>query len=305
MAAALAEGDSLTLYPDGSMATPIDVRRLRKKLGWSQEFLARQLGVSPGTVSKWETGKHQPSPAVYARLRELRRRANGTGKPQSIVLIAATRAKTETTNVQRIGGTSYKTKVFQAGQDSSATCPQPPGDHAEPPGKVQLGSREPPASPATPLGEIPIPHRADHSDPPKPKSNRRLIRILARVAIPILILILLPWLIIGAASAATGSRAALTPDLPQALSRMLPNLGAFVEGVLTDFTDIGQAYVERDYNARPGAGPDESLEKLLGAVSDLNQELGAPPDDQGIFNKTISFFRQVRQEAWSRATAPH
>ncbi len=36
--------------------TPLALQRLRKRLGWSQEWLAEALGVFPTTVSKWECG---------------------------------------------------------------------------------------------------------------------------------------------------------------------------------------------------------------------------------------------------------
>lgn len=36
------------------------VREAREKHGWSQGELARQLGVTPGCVSLWESGKREP-----------------------------------------------------------------------------------------------------------------------------------------------------------------------------------------------------------------------------------------------------
>lgn len=38
------------------------IRELRKRLGISQEQLARQLGVSFQTVNRWENGRANPSP---------------------------------------------------------------------------------------------------------------------------------------------------------------------------------------------------------------------------------------------------
>ncbi len=55
------------------MAT--DVRLMRRKLGWSQERLARELGVSFSTISRWERGHGQPSPMAERLLRELTRQA--------------------------------------------------------------------------------------------------------------------------------------------------------------------------------------------------------------------------------------
>ena len=39
----------------------MDVKALRLKLGFTQEQLAQQLGVSWGTVARWEAGRSKPS----------------------------------------------------------------------------------------------------------------------------------------------------------------------------------------------------------------------------------------------------
>jgi DNA-binding transcriptional regulator YiaG len=39
---------------------PALVKRVRKRLGLSQEDLARELGVSFSTVNRWENGKTHP-----------------------------------------------------------------------------------------------------------------------------------------------------------------------------------------------------------------------------------------------------
>jgi len=39
----------------------VDVKALRLKLGFTQEQLAQQLGVSWGTVARWEAGRSKPS----------------------------------------------------------------------------------------------------------------------------------------------------------------------------------------------------------------------------------------------------
>ena len=38
-----------------------NIKMSRQLLGISQEFLAKQIGVDPGTVARWETGKGAPS----------------------------------------------------------------------------------------------------------------------------------------------------------------------------------------------------------------------------------------------------
>ena len=37
------------------------LKALRRQRGWSQEDLARELGVSFSTVNRWENGKARPS----------------------------------------------------------------------------------------------------------------------------------------------------------------------------------------------------------------------------------------------------
>ena len=37
------------------------LKALRQQYGWSQEDLARKLGVSFSTVNRWENGKAKPS----------------------------------------------------------------------------------------------------------------------------------------------------------------------------------------------------------------------------------------------------
>lgn len=43
--------------------TAAEIRAAREALGWSQERLARALGVSLSTVWRWERGK-MPAPAM-------------------------------------------------------------------------------------------------------------------------------------------------------------------------------------------------------------------------------------------------
>ena len=38
-----------------------ELKKLRQQQGWSQEDLARNLGVSFATVNRWENGKTKPS----------------------------------------------------------------------------------------------------------------------------------------------------------------------------------------------------------------------------------------------------
>lgn len=52
------------------------IRRIRDATGLTQEQLARELGVTFGTVNGWENGKHRPSPLAA---REIVRTATTSG----------------------------------------------------------------------------------------------------------------------------------------------------------------------------------------------------------------------------------
>ena len=47
------------------------LKHLRKNNGWSQEDLARNLGVSLNTVQRWEMGKNKPSKLAIEKIRPL------------------------------------------------------------------------------------------------------------------------------------------------------------------------------------------------------------------------------------------
>ncbi len=50
---------------------PEAVKYIRKRLQWSQERLARELGLSYSTISRWERGLCTPSPVAQRLLGEL------------------------------------------------------------------------------------------------------------------------------------------------------------------------------------------------------------------------------------------
>ena len=47
------------------------ISQCRKLKGWTQEQLARNIGVSLNTVQRWESGKTRPSPLAMEKLQEL------------------------------------------------------------------------------------------------------------------------------------------------------------------------------------------------------------------------------------------
>ena len=54
--------------------SPQEVKLLRGRLGMNQEDMARALGVTVFTVSRWETGRRQPSPLAVRALKDLKGR---------------------------------------------------------------------------------------------------------------------------------------------------------------------------------------------------------------------------------------
>jgi len=51
----------------------INIKRLRKKLGLSQDAFAARLGVAPYTVRRWESGKAKPSRMARRLIEEIKR----------------------------------------------------------------------------------------------------------------------------------------------------------------------------------------------------------------------------------------
>lgn len=59
----------------GPRRNPLGVLELRKRLSMTQEQLARELGVTVGTVNRWENGRFRPSPLALRGLERLAERA--------------------------------------------------------------------------------------------------------------------------------------------------------------------------------------------------------------------------------------
>lgn len=53
------------------------LKALRRQHGWSQEDLARELGVSFSTVNRWENGKTKPSRLAQKGILALTAQAEG------------------------------------------------------------------------------------------------------------------------------------------------------------------------------------------------------------------------------------
>lgn len=47
------------------------VRKLRERLGLTQEKFAAKLGVTFPTINRWENGKAKPSPLALQQVKEL------------------------------------------------------------------------------------------------------------------------------------------------------------------------------------------------------------------------------------------
>lgn len=89
-------GKSGRQLKQAASSTLIDeVRDLRGKCGFSQEDLARLIGASWATVSRWERGIARPAADTEAKLKrlvELDRRIDGAIAPQEFVHFLTTPA---------------------------------------------------------------------------------------------------------------------------------------------------------------------------------------------------------------------
>jgi DNA-binding transcriptional regulator YiaG len=59
------------------------VRELRQQIGLTQDALAREIGVTSGTVARWERGASKPTPIAIKALEVLARRAAREGKEKA------------------------------------------------------------------------------------------------------------------------------------------------------------------------------------------------------------------------------
>ena len=59
------------------MWTPEKIRALRERHGMTQQSLAQSLGVSLTAISRWENGKHSPSPMACKSLDGLAAKSKG------------------------------------------------------------------------------------------------------------------------------------------------------------------------------------------------------------------------------------
>lgn len=58
------------------------VRHLRRRLGLTQEELAHSLGITVGTVNRWENGRFRPSKLARATILEFARRNGLSGQEE-------------------------------------------------------------------------------------------------------------------------------------------------------------------------------------------------------------------------------
>ena len=61
---------------------PFMCRRARLIRGVTQEKFAEEMGVDPGTVSRWESGKLTPTPKAFTRIRLICRKADPCYSPE-------------------------------------------------------------------------------------------------------------------------------------------------------------------------------------------------------------------------------
>lgn len=94
------------------------VALIREQYGFTQEALARYLGVTFSTVNAWEAGRSRPQPRHRARLQQLAHPENDTGHALNILISDIV--------------TRRRTTTIRALTDASAALNQPIVIHEEP-----------------------------------------------------------------------------------------------------------------------------------------------------------------------------
>jgi putative transcriptional regulator len=56
------------------------IKEIRKELGWTQEEMANQIGVSLSAVQRWEQNNNRPSPLALKSLENVIKQAKRKGK---------------------------------------------------------------------------------------------------------------------------------------------------------------------------------------------------------------------------------
>jgi DNA-binding transcriptional regulator YiaG len=69
--------------PAGRGAAPDAIRALRARLSMTRKQFSQALGVSPGAIFLWETGRSVPRRSSLARIKDLRTRGVRGGKATS------------------------------------------------------------------------------------------------------------------------------------------------------------------------------------------------------------------------------
>lgn len=94
----------------------------------------------------------------------------------------------------------------------------------------------------------------------------------------------------------------LSMNLPQILSKMLPQLNIFVQATGDDMVQIGKAYVNNTGGINQSSDPGQSLDSMIAGIKDINKELGNTDSGNGMWDQVQDVFKSMRQEAWSVAT---
>jgi transcriptional regulator with XRE-family HTH domain len=96
------------------------IKAARDGRGWKQKQLAAEVSVEPGTVSRWETGRHLPD------LTTLQLIAEKTGKPLSFFTEVLDSEGAYETDVARLARIESRLDVLEQSVENALRCLEPP-----------------------------------------------------------------------------------------------------------------------------------------------------------------------------------